>query len=149
MPSSKHACFFMYSASESESEEEEEEEDPYDYICWLNEQELLFFQNIAYGPFLNFYYKQPNTSAWNNPQKIRLRHALHTFLDADTLDRMCPKKDFIEDGLFRLDVEGKGNMHLTDDDIKRLVFHARQWCLLHKTKCVDWVLFCIVQFSCI
>ena len=48
----------MYSASESDEEDEEEEYDPFDYICWVNQQEQDFFNDIAYGPFLKFHLEQ-------------------------------------------------------------------------------------------
>ena len=148
MPSRFH-LFHMYSASESESEEEEEEYDPYDHVCWINQEEQKFFKDIAYGPFLNFEYKIPDTEIWNKPEKTRLRLLLHPYLDQDTLDRICPKKDFVKNGMATLDVFGEGNMHLTDYDISRLFYFANRWCTIHDTCCVSWVVFCIVQFSCI
>tara|TARA_B100000902_G_C27299111_1_gene911757 strand:- start:1689 stop:2135 length:447 start_codon:yes stop_codon:yes gene_type:complete len=148
MPS-RHHLYYLYSASESEEEEEEEEYDPYDHICWVNQQEQDFFNEIAYGPFLNFHYRIPHTTSWNKPKKKRLRVLLHPYLDNNTLDRICPKKDIIKNGLATLDVMGQGRMHLTNDDINRLFYFANRWCVIHETKCISWVVFCIVQFSCI
>ena len=149
MPS-RHHLYHMYSASEeSDTESEEEEMDPYKHICWINQQEADFFRDIAYGPFLNFHYKTPKTTSWNTPRNIRLRYALHRYLDKDTLDRICPKRDFVQDGLAKLDATGCGQMHLTDADIKTLFSFAKRWCLIHDTNCISWVVFCIVQFSCI
>jgi len=148
MPS-RHHLYHMYSASESEEEEEEIEYDPYEHISWINQQEVDFFNDIAYGPFLTFHYRYPKTTAWNQPQNIRLRLLLHKYLDQNTLDRICPKKYFINNGFATLDVVGKGHMHLTNDDIKTLFLFAERWCRIHETNCVEWVVFCIVQFSCI
>ena len=147
MPSNSNN--FLDSASESDEEDEEEEYDPFDYICWVNQQEQDFFNDIAYGPFLKFHYKTPNTTCWNQPQNIRLRLLLYSYLDNNTLNRICPKKHIIEDGLATLDVNGEGNMQLSNDDIKTLFEFANRWCIIHKTKCISWVVFCIVQFSCI
>lgn len=149
MPSSKHHLYYMYSASESESEEEEEDYDPYDDICLLNQKEQDFFNEIAHGPFLNFHYRYPKTSSWNQPNPIRLRYVLHKYVDDDTLNRICPKKDVVKNGLATLDVFGEGKMHLSDAYVKTLFLYAEKWCILHGTNCVDWVVFCIVQFSCI
>ena len=140
----------MYTDSDSDSDSEEEvQPDPYEYICWLNQKEQDFFNDIAYGPFLNFYYKYPKTTTWDQPKPIRLRYLLHKYVDNQTLNKICPKKDILINGLATLDVFGEGTMSLTDDDIKTLFYFAEKWCKLHDTNCVEWVVFCIVQFSCI
>lgn len=137
MPIRDH-LYFLYSASDTESDDEEEYSEVDDDL-WVNEQELMFFEDIAYGPFLTFEYKMPRTYHWDNPpKKYNVVKLFKKYLDDNTLHRM-----------YRTRVIGQGTMRLTNSDIETLFRFAKRWCLIHKTKCVDWVAYCIVQFSCI